>query len=431
MTNFQQSILFLFQLAFILAVCRIVGLVARRIGQPQVVGEMIAGVLMGPSLFGLLLPDLQSRLFTKPSMTIIYSVSQLGLVLYMFLVGLEFQVELLKGRLRSAATVSLAGILAPFLLGALLATFLIRDQQFFAPGVRSWEAMLFMGAAMSITAFPMLARIIRERGLTGTSLGTLALSAGALDDAAAWCILAIVLASFNGQASVALLPIVGGVLYATFVFGVGKPLLRRLGVIAERNQCVSPAMISFVLMLLLACASFTDAIGIYAVFGAFVLGVAMPRGIFSREVQRMLEPTTTSLLLPLFFVYSGLNTRLGLVATSSLWVVTLAVLLAACIGKGFACWLAARARGESQSDALAIGALMNSRGLMELIILNIGLERGVITGTLFTIMVVMAVVTTLMASPLFVFVYARQRNGRSGFSTTQQAPIAVTSGSPR
>jgi Kef-type K+ transport system membrane component KefB len=334
----------------------------------------------------------------------------------MFLIGVEFDVSLIRNRLRSAASVSLAGILTPFVLGSLLALALLGNSAFFTPGVGRWEAMLFLGAAMSITAFPMLARIIYERGLTGTSLGTLALAAGSMDDAAAWCILAIVLASFKGDASIAAFAVGGGVLYAAFVLTVGSRLLRRVGERVERAGAISGPMLTFVLMLLMLCAWVTDAIGIYAVFGAFILGTAMPRGLFAREIQRHLEPLTTNFLLPLFFVYSGLNTRIGLVDTPQLWGVALVILLAACLGKGAACWLAARFNGEDNREALAIGTLMNSRGLMELIILNIGLERGVITPTLFTIMVVMAIVTTLVASPLFELVYRRRQS---------QAPVAL------
>src|SRR5713101_509215 len=409
MSNNDLAIRFFLQLAFIVATCRIVGLLAKRVGQPQVVAEMIAGVLMGPSLFGLLLPGVQAQLFPKASMSIIYAVSQVGLVLYMFLIGLEFQVDLIKQRLRSAVTVSVAGILLPFALGAIISTFVTRNHGFFTEGVAGWEAALFMGAAMSITAFPMLARIIYERGLTGTSLGTLALAAGSMDDAAAWCVLAIVLASFSGKAAIAIFAIGGGLLYVLVVLLVGKPLLRRLGTRAESNGGVSGRMLAFVLMLLMICAWYTDAIRLYAVFGAFILGTAMPRGVFARDVQRLLEPLTTNFLLPLFFVYSGLNTSIGLVNSKAMWIVAFFILAAACCGKGIACWLAARLNGESNRDAMAIGTLMNARGLMELIILNIGLERGIITPTLFTIMVIMAIATTLMASPVFEFVYRRRQ----------------------
>src|ERR1051326_969896 len=388
MSNFELSIHFFFQLAFILATCRVVGLIAKRLGQPQVVGEMIAGVVMGPSLFGLLLPGLQGQIFPKASLTLTYVVAQIGIALYMFLVGVEFQVDLIRRRLRSAASVSAAGIVTPFALGSLLAIWLAGDSAYFTHDVSRWEAMLFTGAAMSITAFPMLARSIYERGLTGTSLGTLALAAGSMDDAAAWCILAAVLASFKSDASIALCAIGGGVAFAALVLLAGRPLLRTLGDKVEREGQLSGAMLAFVLTLLMLAAWATDAVGIYAVFGAFILGTAMPRGLFAREIQRYLEPLTTNFLLPLFFVYSGLNTRIGLVDPPKLWGVVLLVMLAACFGKGAACWFAARLNGEDNREALAIGTLMNARGLMELILLNIGLERGVITPTLFTIMVI-------------------------------------------
>jgi Kef-type K+ transport system membrane component KefB len=423
MTNFELSICFFFQLAFILAVCRIVGLLAKRVGQPQVVGEMIAGVVMGPSLFGLLFPGLQAQIFPKASLTITYAVAQIGIALYMFLVGVEFQVDLIRRRLRSAASVSVAGIITPFALGCLLALWLGGDGTYFAHEVARWEAMLFMGAAMSITAFPMLARIIYERGLTGTSLGTLALAAGSMDDAAAWCILAAVLASFKSDVTIAAFAIGGGIAFAVVVLLVGRPLLRRLGEKVERDGQMNGPMLAFVLTLLMLAAWVTDAVGIYAVFGAFILGTAMPRGLFAREIQRQLEPLTTNFLLPLFFVYSGLNTRIGLVDTPKLWGVALLVMLAACLGKGVACWFAARLNGEENREALAIGTLMNARGLMELILLNIGLERGIITPTLFTIMVIMAVATTLAASPVFELVYRRGTRARRALETAAATTV--------
>lgn len=407
MSSFELSVLFFLQLAFILTVCRAVGWLAKWAGQPQVVAEMIAGVVMGPSLFGWLLPDVQAWLFPADSKGLLFAVSQVGLVLYMFLVGLEFDTELIRNRLRSAAGVSLSGILAPFGLGCILGYFLIRSDGFFAPEVVTWEAMFFVGASMAITAFPMLARIIYERGLSGTSLGTLALAAGSIDDGAAWCVLALVLASFSGDPMIAVLAIGGGTLYAVGTLTIGQRLLQPLGAMAEREKGVSPTLLTITLICVMLGAWFTDRIGIYAVFGAFIMGAAMPRGRFAHEVQRQIEPLTTTFLLPLFFVYSGLNTRISLVDSLWLWGIALVVLLAACLGKGVACWAAARLSGEDNRSALAIGTLMNARGLMELIILNIGLQHGIITPLLFTVMVIMAIVTTLMASPIFERVYQR------------------------
>lgn len=407
MTNSELSILFFLQLAFILAVVRVVGILARKIGQPQVIGEMIAGVLIGPSLFGALWPDLQAQLFPQQSVSVIYAVSQLGLVLYMFLIGADFNVALIRQRLRSATMISVSGIITPFIMGSVLALMLIGEHDLFSSSVTKTEAMLFVGAAMSITAFPTLARIIHERGLTGTMLGTLTLAAGSMDDAAAWCLLAIVLASFEGNVMIATSAIAGGLLYAVVVLLIAKPLLRKLQPIAERHQGVGGQMLGFILMLLMFGAWFTDMVGIYAVFGAFILGVAMPRGIIARDLKKQLDPITTNFLVPLFFIYSGLNTRLDLIVDPSLLWITIAVLLVACVGKGIACWAAARLSGEENHQAMAIGALMNARGLMELILLNIGLQRGIITPTMFTIMVIMAIVTTLMATPLFELIYRR------------------------
>jgi len=410
MSNSELAILFSMQLAVILGICRVVGLLAKKIGQPQVVGEMIAGVLLGPSLFGLLLPDLQQRLFPQGApMGVLYASSQIGLVLYMFLIGVEFDTGLIRNRLRSAASVSLAGIITPLILGGLLALLLVGQQGFFSPHVITWEAMVFLGAAIAVTAFPMLARIIFERGLAGTSLGTLALAAGSTDDALSWCILAAVLAVFKQNALIAILAVAGGTAYVLLVLLVGKPLLRPLGAIAERREGISGALLAVVLMLVMFCAWLTDTIGIYSIFGGFILGIAMPRGFFAKRLLSTMEPLVTNFMLPLFFVYSGLNTSVGLLNSWLLWGIAALVLLTALLGKGVACWLAALLNGESQREALAIGSLMNARGLMELILLNIGLQQGIITPTLFTMLVLMAIVTTLMASPLFEFVYGRYR----------------------
>jgi Kef-type K+ transport system membrane component KefB len=410
LSNAGLAALFFLQLAIILGVCRLVGFLAQKVGQPQVVGEMIAGVLMGPSLFGVLLPVLQHQVFPKGiSMSILYASSQVGLVLYMFLIGVEFDTNLIRQRLRSAASVSLAGILTPLALGALLALLLIKQPGLFGPQVATGAAMLFLGAAIAITAFPMLARIIFERGLAGTSLGTLALAAGSIDDAVSWCILALVLAIFNKSPLIAVLAIVGGLLYAVVTLTIGKSLLRVLGTMTERHERITGPMLVIVLLIVMFCAWLTDTIGIYAIFGGFIVGIAMPRGLFAKHLKNTLEPIVTNFMLPLFFIYSGLNTSLGLVNSWVLWGIALLVFLAAVFGKGIACWLAALLNKESNREALAIGSLMNARGLMELILLNIGLQQGIITPTLFTILVLMAIVTTLMASPLFELVYGRHR----------------------
>jgi Kef-type K+ transport system membrane component KefB len=422
MSNTELAVRFFLQLAVILGVCRVVGFLARKVGQPQVVGEMIAGVLLGPSLFGLLWPGLQQQVFPKGvPMSILYASSQVGLVLYMFLIGVEFDTNLIRRRLRSAVTVSLAGIVTPLVLGGLLALLLIGRPDFFSTHVVVWEAMLFLGAAIAVTAFPMLARIIFERGLSGTSLGTLALAAGSTDDAVSWCILAVVLAVFKQNVLIALLAVAGGVVYALVTLLIGKPLLRGLGTMVERQEGIRGPLLAFVLMLVMLCGWITDAIGIYAIFGGFILGVAMPRGVFARHLKNILEPVVTNFMLPLFFVYSGLNTSLGLVNSWLLWGIAGLVLLAAVGGKGIACWLAALLNKEPNREALAIGSLMNARGLMELILLNIGLQQGIIKPTLFTMLVIMAVVTTLMASPIFELVYGRHK---AKLDAARRVPLA-------
>ena len=408
MTASELSVTFFLQMAVILAVCRGVGWLARRIGQPQVVGEMIAGVMLGPSLFGILLPHWQRSLFPPESLKLLYVGAQLGVGLYMFLVGVECRTDLFRAHVKSATAVSVAGMLIPFVLAAILAGWFLRIPALFSTQATWFEAFLFLGAAIAITAFPMLARIIYERGLTGTSLGALALSAGAINDAGAWCVLAVVLASFGGGAAIAVRTIGSGIAYALIVLLVGRPLLRKLGGIVEREGKISNSMLGFVLMLLMLGAWAMDGAGIHPVFGGFLLGAAMPRGLFARELQHKLEPFAVVFLLPMFFTFSGLNTRLNMVSTGSLVLVTAVIFLASTLGKGVACWAAARLNGEDNRTALAVGTLMNARGLMELIIVNIGLQRGVIQPALFSMLVLMAIVTTLMASPVFEWVYGRR-----------------------
>lgn len=410
MTPFELSVRFFLQLAVVLVACRAVGWLARRIGQPPVVGEMIAGVALGPSLFGLLAPAWQAQLFPPASKSILFCGAQLGLVLYMFVVGMEFRVDLVRTRLRTALAISFSGIFAPFILGCLIALWLLPLGGFFRAEVGAWQAAPYLGAAMAITAFPMLARIIVERGLAGTSVGALSLAAGAIDDAAAWCVLALVLASFAGDPSIALFAILGSLALIGLVMTVGRWLLKKISVHAERGPEADHAMFGGVLVLLMLAAWFTDSIGIYAVFGAFIVGAAVPRGPFSERMRGKIEPLTVQLLLPLFFIYSGLNTRFDLINDPGLWLVAAVVFAAAVLGKAGACYLAARLCGENHREAIGVGSLMNARGLMELIILNIGLERGLITPALFSIMVIMAVGTTLMATPMFNRFYGTGRH---------------------
>jgi Kef-type K+ transport system membrane component KefB len=408
MSNLHLAVQFFLQLAVILVFCRIVGVIAARLGQPQVVAEMLAGVLLGPSLFGLLWPDAQHWLFPwdttqkmRDAQSYLFPASQLGLALYMFVVGMEFRVDLVQRKLKSAIAVSVAGMLAPFVLGACLARILFDHTTLFPRTTSLAQAMLFLGASMCITAFPMLARIIHFKKLTGTTMGTVALGAGAIDDATAWCLLAVVLASFEKNWPHAIVNIAGGIAYVALILLIVRPLLLRGKIWLAKNGTLTEAGLVVGLALMALGAWFTDLIGLHAVFGAFVMGAAMPRGVVTRDMIGRIQPLTVALLLPLFFTYSGLNTKIGLLNTSFLWAMCGVVLIAAVIGKGVACWAAARATGLPNREALGIGTLMNARGLMELIVINIGLQRGIISEGLFATLVIMAVVTTLMASPLF------------------------------
>ena len=404
----QLSVIVFLELFAILAVSRAVGWAAKRwLGQPQVVGEMIAGVLLGPSLFGLFAPDLQAALFPKEAKATLYVVAQLGVGLYMFLVGLGFRADEFRARAKSAAAVSLSGMVAPFLVAAAITPWLRTVPGLFGPGLSAWQATLFMGACISITAFPMLARIIHERGLSDSPLGTLSLAAGAFDDAAAWTVLAIVLATFGGGAIVAEKAIGGALVFAIVVLAFGPRLLGPLGRAAERRGALDHGSLAVVLLLFFLSAFAMDAVGMHAVFGGFLLGTAMPRGVLTRELKAQLEPLTVLLLLPVFFTFSGLNTQLALIGDGRLLLVAVAILAASVLAKGGACWAAARLTGQDNATAMGIGALMNARGLMELIIINIGLQRGIIGPALFAMLVLMAIVTTLMASPLFELAYGR------------------------
>jgi Kef-type K+ transport system membrane component KefB len=402
MNTASLSLIFFLQMLVILGACRAVGWLARLVGQPQVIGEMIAGVLLGPSLLGWLWPTGQAAIFPPESRLILQVVAQLGIGLYMFLVGMEFDTALLRRQLRSAVVVSFSGMLVPFALGVALAPWLSGMPGLFGDKVVVRDAALFLGAAMAITAFPMLARILRERGQTGSMVGTLALAAGAVEDAAAWGVLAVVLANFGGGMTSAFLTIGGGVAFVVIALTLGRPPLARLGRAVEHAGRLTPELLAVTLMCLMASVWITEAIGLHAVMGGFVLGVAMPRGRLTGELQRLLEPFTTVFLLPVFFTYSGINTRFDLMLGSlPLLGVAAVVLGAACLGKFGACWAAARLTGTDNRLALALGALMNARGMMELILLNIGLERGIIQPSLFSILVLMTVVTTVLAAPLF------------------------------
>ncbi len=412
MSPADLSMIFLFQLFVIVAAARALGwLVKTLFGQPQVVGEMIAGLLLGPSLFGAIAPDLQATLFPAETRPTLYVVAQLGIGLYMFLVGLGFNRSHFRDNAGSAGAVSIAGMAGPFLAAVLLAPWLV-GQGLMSPRLDTLQATLFIGACISITAFPMLARIIEERGIYRAPLGTLTLSAGAIGDAGAWMVLAVVLATFGAGTALAVKAILGGTLFAVLVLGLGPRMLAPLGAAAERAGGVGQGLLGIVMMLALLAAFAMDWAGMHAVIGGFLLGVAMPRGVLARQVRAKLEPITSVLLVPIFFTYSGLNTELAVVADPAMLPAALAILVASILSKFGACWAAARLTGQDNATALGIGALMNARGLMELIIINIGLQRGIIGVELFSMMVLMTAVTTFMASPLFELVYGREARAR-------------------
>lgn len=423
MSAAELSVIVFAQLAVIIAACRTVGWIARRyLGQPQVVGEMIAGIILGPSLFGLFLPDIQAFVFPEESRSFLYVGAQLGVGLYMFLVGLGFRTDEFRARAGSAAAVSLSGIAAPFLVAVVLTPWLMEVPGLFSDAATRLQASLFMGAAIAITAFPMLARIIHERGLSSTPLGTLSLSSGAIGDAAAWIVLAVVVASFGGGMGAAWITIAGAIAFTVFMVTLAPRLLAPLGRIVEREGSVSHGVLAVTLVLFLVAAFAMDAIGIHAVFGGFLLGAVMPRGLFAAETRRLLEPVAVVLFLPMFFTYSGLHTQLTLVSSPGLILVAFVVLAASILAKFGACWAAARLTGQDNATALGIGALMNARGLMELIIINIALQAGIIGPALFSILVVMAVVTTLMATPLFEWVYGRKARAAGRLGALDEEP---------
>jgi Kef-type K+ transport system membrane component KefB len=404
----ELASLALLQLAAILLVCRGIGWAIGRIRQPQVIAEMIAGFLLGPSLLGWAAPDVSAWLFPAESKPILFVASQIGLLLYMFCVGAEFRIDLLRQQGRTAAAVSVAGIAGPLVIGGALALHLYAQPGLYADGATRAHAVMFTAAAMAITAFPVLARIISERGISDTAVGSLALAAGAIGDAAAWILLAFVLASFTGDTVLGILAVGGAAAYVVILYVGARPLLARLARRVEGQGHVTASVLAFVIVLLALGAWFTDRVGVHSVFGAFLLGVAVPRGPLATGLRAAIEPLAATLLVPIFFVYSGLNTQLGLLDSVALWGVAGLIFAIACIGKAVPCWLAARMSGASQSDAMGVATLMNARGMVELILLNIGLQQGIITPTLFAMMVLMALGTTLMTGPIFSLVWRRR-----------------------
>lgn len=389
------------QFIVILVVARIVGWLAIQVGQPRVVGEMIAGILLGPTLFGAIAPDLQQQLFTADARPLLQIGAQVGIGLYMFLVGLEFDTSMFKSKLRSAAAVSASGIIAPFIAAVLLASWLHGLGGLFAERITLTQATLFLGAAISITAFPMLARVIHEQGLANTKLGTLVLAAGAIDDVAAWSLMALLLASFGGDDMLFVKAVVGAALFASIMLTLVKRKAELLERWYQKDTRLTPRLLMVVAVMWVGSVMFTEWIGLHAVFGGFLLGVTMPRGQLAQRLTERLQPLVLFALVPLFFTISGLKTDLSLLGQGVLLYVSLVVIIASIAAKALACYLAARVCGENHAMSLSVGVLMNARGMMELILLNIALQNGVITPALFSVLVLMTIVTTMMATPVF------------------------------
>jgi Kef-type K+ transport system membrane component KefB len=376
---------------------RAVGWLVAKIGQPRVMGEIIAGILLGPSLLGLVWPEALEFLFPAGVISALKAMANVGLAMFMFLIGMELNFRTLRGQGRRAVAISQASIVLPMVLGAGLALWLYPAH---GAGVDRLAFVLFMGAAMSITAFPVLARLLQETGLIRTRTGVLAMTCAAIDDVTAWCLLAVVVAitSSTGVWDAALTIGLAAV-YVLVMLRVVAPLLARF----ERVP------LWVVLALVLMSAWTTEQIGIHAIFGGFLAGVVMPKHQPWRdEVRQRLEAPVTYLLLPVFFVVVGLSTRVDLLTSPALWAVTALVITVAIAGKFGGAALAARAVGETWQSATLLGLLMNTRGLTEIVILTVGLELGVISPTVFTIMLLMALVTTLMAAPLLRLIPQRE-----------------------
>ncbi len=403
--------LLLFQIIVIVLVARIFGWIFRKIGQPSVIGEIIAGIALGPSLFGLYFPDMKEALFPLESLGNLQMLSQVGLILFMFVIGMELDLKALKNKANEAVVISHASIVIPFSLGIGLAYLIypnfvpkdidpITGAEVFKIPFLSFS--LFMGIAMSITAFPVLARIVQERGIHKTKLGTIVITCAAADDITAWCILAAVIAIVKAGSFISSLYVIGlAVVYVMAMLFVVKPFLKRIGELYAKKDNIKKSVVAIFFLTLIVSSYLTEIIGIHALFGAFMTGAIMPdiskfRNVFIEKV----EDIAVILFLPLFFVFTGLNTDIGLLNDAYLWKVTGLIIAVAVVGKFFGSALAAKFVGQNWRDSLTIGALMNTRGLMELVVLNIGLGLGVLTREVFTMMVIMALVTTFMTGPL-------------------------------
>jgi Kef-type K+ transport system membrane component KefB len=397
--KYPLSILLL-QVVIILLTSRIFGIVFKKLGQQTVVGEIVAGIFLGPSILGWLFPTLSSFLFPHNSFISLQFLSQIGLAFFMFVIGMELDLSKIRNRANDAVMISHVSIILPFFLGTCLSYYIFQE---LAPANISFTSFaLFMGIAMSITAFPVLARIIKERGLTRTPLGVLAITCAAADDVTAWCLLAAVIAIVKaGNLASSLFTIGLAILYIVFMIYVLKPWLQKINDRRIKSEKIDKTVIGIAFFVLLVSAYFTEIIGIHALFGSFIAGVIMPNNIrFKETLTDKVEDISTILLLPIFFAFTGLRTQIGLLNEGHIWILCLIIILVAVSGKLIGSAFAAKIIGRSWKDSLSIGVLMNTRGLMELVVLNIGYDLGILGPEIFAIMVLMALTTTLMTGPL-------------------------------
>lgn len=400
LSNLNHSVgLLLLQIVVIIVVARIFGLIFKKIGQPMVIGEILAGIVLGPSLFGAYFPEVSEFLFPVSSLGNLSILSQIGLVLFMFVVGMELDLRILKNKAHEAVVISHASIIIPFALGVGLAYYIYLGH---APEHVEFSSFaLFIGISMSITAFPVLARIIQERGIHKTKMGAVVITCAAADDITAWCLLAAVIAIVKAGSFVSsLYTIALAVAYVIVMLKVIKPFLKRVGELYQTEKSLSKNLVAIFFLVLLISAFITELIGIHALFGAFMAGVVMPDNTrFRNMFIDKIEDIALVVFLPLFFVISGLRTEIGLLNDLELWKITGVIILIAIIGKFVGSAVAAKFVGQNWRDSLTIGALMNTRGLMELVVLNIGYDLGVLNSEIFAMMVIMALVTTFMTGP--------------------------------
>lgn len=390
----------LIQIIAVLLMVRLFGYLFSLLGQPGVIGEIVAGIVLGPSVLGLFFPEVFQFLFPAHSLTNLELLSQVGLILFMFVIGMELDFSILKNKINETLVISHAGILVPFFLGILSSYWIY--ETYAAAQTPFLPFALFIGISMSITAFPVLARIIQERNMTKTPLGTLTIASAANDDVTAWCLLAIVIAiSKAGSFASALYSVGLAVVYIIVMFLVVRPFLKKVGEVYANQEAINKTFVAFILLILIVSSCLTEIIGIHALFGAFMAGVVMPSNLgFRKVMMEKVEDISLVFFLPLFFAFTGLRTEIGLINSPELWLVCLLLVTVAIVGKLGGCAIASRLVGESWKDSLTIGTLMNTRGLMELVALNIGYEMGVLPPSIFVILVIMALVTTFMTTPL-------------------------------